>query len=380
MDPDGDDLASFDTIKAVLVWATVPDCVARALFRNLGNPTRFRDVALMPKSTFDEAVAGLRIQQQRQPPLGGGTGTPGEEIDDEAFEADPEPLFRKVLPVEVAQLEAFRRACVRKCGGDPDSPYSPTLSPSQNAGTPMNALVKRPASDAGQSPPMLEPGELIEDAWPSVARASRDAHTGAQALAKAAEEVRLAAERSVQDHKLAQARHCYEEQKVSEQWRLLAEERERLTAERTELDERRAAVEAAELRNEERSALLQRLRRKGQMTQRCGRCNTEFIVSENGMKACKYHNGRWVQHHTSSPKQGPSAMVPSLRRVQSSSSVLQSAGGVVANAPSASAPSFQWSCCGSKDQYHPGCNVGAHVAANLGVRSGQRHPQDASLR
>lgn len=397
MDPGAEELASFDTIKAVLAWATVPECVAKSLFRSLGNPSRFRDVALMPKSTFDEAVALLRIYL---PPLGnGGTGTPGEdEVHfDNHDEADSPPQFRKVLPVEVAQLEAFRRACVRKCGGDPDS-TSP-LSPSNHADSPQNALVKghsptshmalvrndSASSDLGRPPLVLEPGELIMDHWPSVARASRDAHTGAQALAKAAEEVRLAAERSVQDHRLAQARHAYDEQKVAEQWRLLAEERERLNTERTELDDRTQAVQAAEQRNEERAALLQRLRRKGQMTQRCARCGTDFIVSENGIKACKYHNGRWVPNHTSSPKSGPSALAPGMRRVPSSSSVLQNAGGAVLSENAgvarnvAPAVSYHWSCCGSKDQYSPGCNIGAHVAANLGVRSGHQN-QDASRR
>jgi len=226
---------------------------------------------------------------------------------------------------------------------------------------------------------------MMEDHWISVSKAAHDAHAGAQSLAKAAEEVRLVAERSAQEYRIQQARQSFEDQRVAEQWRLLAEERERLAEERTSLEERAVALQAAEQRHEEKAALLQRLRKKGQMTQRCGRCNQDFIVSENGLKACKFHTGRWVQLHTASPKTGPSAMVPSLRRV-ASNSVLQSAAGAILNdirAPvsNASSPTgirasvpqqeYHWSCCGSKDQYNPGCQTGAHHAANLGLRSGQ---------
>lgn len=385
IDPTVEELASLDTIEAALSWAMVPDCVAKPLFQSLGNPTHFRHVALMPKEAFDAAVASVRVQQWH-PPGGCGSIALAEEGDSEASTTGTPTKsteMRGVLPVEAAQVEAFRRACVCKCGGKPSSaanPASPAASPAAAAHSPSAVAGCGVARLDGASDDAPAQACLEVDHITAVAKATREAHAGSQALSAAAEEVRLAAERNVAMQGLLQARRDHDEQWNAEQWRLLAEERERLAAERVGLNERAEALKLAEQKLEERAERLKRQYRKNLFTQRCARCGGDFVVSENGSKACNYHPGRWCQSHTS-----PKGMAPGMSRV-GSSPVLRGAGAVAGAAAAASPTSarqgggavtnvqsyWHWSCCQSKDQSSPGCNVGPHVAAaNHGLRSGR---------
>eukprot|EP00928_Gymnodinium_smaydae_P038297 TRINITY_DN26444_c0_g3_i1.p1 TRINITY_DN26444_c0_g3~~TRINITY_DN26444_c0_g3_i1.p1 ORF type:complete len:381 (+),score=93.98 TRINITY_DN26444_c0_g3_i1:159-1301(+) len=380
MDPSVEELDSFVDLHDALKWAAVTDRPAKALLDRLGRPTCFRDIALIPKPIFDRDVAALEGSA-----------------------------------VDAARLEAFRRACVRKCGGNPDLGILQSSGPSASL----------PETDLSSN--------VAVELCASVARAVVDAHAGLLAVTTAADDVRRAVEREAERRRQFDQHEAAEELRRESLHRELAQERERmgeeaamqrekLAAAEAELLEEREAVLAEKARLEnlcaQREEQMQLLRAKGSrspMVQICVNCSKTFIVSENTSRSCRYHKGRWAtagtgQARRPAPLQSlgqapPSSGSPSqLKRSPSGSRILAiAASAMLADArsdtpsspgsqggaspmlqalesePSSPAspspagagggPPKQWSCCRSRDELDSGCCVGAHVAKLRGMKA-----------
>mmetsp|Transcript_23009 Transcript_23009/g.52685 ORF Transcript_23009/g.52685 Transcript_23009/m.52685 type:complete len:376 (-) Transcript_23009:97-1224(-) len=365
MDPSADELGQFNNLQAALSWASVSDHISKPFLRSLGGPTLFRHVALIPKASFSQAIGSLKVKQ------------PG----------GPDEVTRGLSPLEVAQLEAFRRACIRKCGGEPD------------IGTAFMS-------------PILTAGESTDDLCNSVMRAVIEAHAGLCAVAGAAQEVRNSADLKEQGRRQAEVRHAAERQRTSEQVRRLQEERgklsEQLEETRRRLSDEQAAREAdqeaitstmkrAEELSTERDVLVQLLkqRAKGFMVQCCANCSKDFVVSENGQTSCRYHPGRWVPVRnlgnrpvmvkSQSAARVDKVTLPAIPVKRSNSSSALANAGAAMLADKAKAPPCPaddaggcpapldspkvsesdelrvWSCCNSGEPNHPGCMAGPHI-------------------
>lgn len=101
MDPTAEELAQITNLDEALDWAGVDGDLRLRLLRVLGDPVRVRDVALIPRPSWDIAVAGLDMAEPpEQPPLAPGS--------------------RPLNPVEEARVESVRRVCNLRVGKPAD--------------------------------------------------------------------------------------------------------------------------------------------------------------------------------------------------------------------------------------------------------------------
>ena len=113
VDPTEDELRGINNLDDAQAWSGVDGVLARTLNAALGDPARVREIALIPRPIWDDAVDNLEIQE-------GG---------------DPAPAPRPLTPVENARVESLRRVCCIRSGrladhrGDTGRPAAPAGMP-----------------------------------------------------------------------------------------------------------------------------------------------------------------------------------------------------------------------------------------------------------
>ena len=127
MDPTEGELQTITNLAEARAWCGVEGPLADALHAALGQPARVREIALIPRPTWDRVVAGLQIQD-------GG---------------DPRPPLRVLTPVEEARLESFRRVCCLRSGRPIDLPGDPAAAAPAVAPAPFPAAGGAPAPAPG---------------------------------------------------------------------------------------------------------------------------------------------------------------------------------------------------------------------------------------
>lgn len=103
MDPPEDELRQINNLDEAFDWAGVEDALRDELRLALGRPQRVREVALIPRPVWDQAILQLQMPDATmiaQPPLA--------------------PGMRALTPVELARLESVRRICNLRTGQPPD--------------------------------------------------------------------------------------------------------------------------------------------------------------------------------------------------------------------------------------------------------------------
>ena len=120
MDPTEGELQAITNLAEARAWCGVEGAA-------LGQPARVREIALIPRPTWDRVVAGLQIQD-------GG---------------DPRPPLRVLTPVEEARLESFRRVCCLRSGRPIDLPGDPAAAAPAVAPAPFPAAGGAPAPAPG---------------------------------------------------------------------------------------------------------------------------------------------------------------------------------------------------------------------------------------
>ena len=98
MDPTLQELEAIGDLAGAKDWAGVEAPFADVLMTALGGPTRVRDVALIARPAWDQAVASVSVPTGQDPPQ------------------------RNLTPVEGARIESFRRVCLLCVGRTPDLP------------------------------------------------------------------------------------------------------------------------------------------------------------------------------------------------------------------------------------------------------------------
>ena len=133
MDPTEAELQAIGSLADARGWAGVDGPLADALMTALGGPLRVREIALIPRPTWDGVIEHLDLQEA----------------------GDPAPPRRALTPVEVARTESLRRVCCLRAGravdqpGDRALPAPPAVLPAPfpPAGGGAGALVG-PAAQA----------------------------------------------------------------------------------------------------------------------------------------------------------------------------------------------------------------------------------------
>ena len=127
MDPTDAELAAIGTLAEAKNWAGVEGAVQAALDTTLGSPQRVREIALIPRTTWNAAVEGIKV----------------EDTDPAAVEAaraahaaaglagDPPAPTRALNPVEKARVESLRRVCNLRVGrpADDTTALNPLVPP-----------------------------------------------------------------------------------------------------------------------------------------------------------------------------------------------------------------------------------------------------------
>ena len=111
MDPTDTELVAIVDLNGALAWAGVELELEAAVRAALGQPARVREIALVPRSTWDAVVNALQV------PTGDPAPTPG----------DPRPT-RALTPVEGARIESFRRVCFLRVGRVPTGRFGSSSS------------------------------------------------------------------------------------------------------------------------------------------------------------------------------------------------------------------------------------------------------------
>ena len=128
MDPTENELQAITNLAGVFTWSGISGALERPLREALGDPARVRELALVPRPSWDEMARDLRV---RGPPdTDGNTG----------------PL-RDLTLVEKARVESTRRVALLLMRIAPDSPGAlgpPAASPTAGPGPPPT-----PASTSG---------------------------------------------------------------------------------------------------------------------------------------------------------------------------------------------------------------------------------------
>ena len=99
MDPTADELQQINTLEEVFDWAGLDDVFREQILQGLGHPQRVREIALVPRPTWDRIVLQLQMPDLTavaQPPLA--------------------PAHRALTAVEEAKLESVRRVCNLRVG------------------------------------------------------------------------------------------------------------------------------------------------------------------------------------------------------------------------------------------------------------------------
>ena len=116
MDPSEAELQAMNTLDEVFDWAGVARDVRTTLGASLGRPTLIRDIVFIDRATWDGVIVVLK--GHGTPPAGGG-----------------DPPERDLTPLDKARLEMFRRCCLLRAGGRPDTPGSTSAAPGSVAPT-----------------------------------------------------------------------------------------------------------------------------------------------------------------------------------------------------------------------------------------------------
>ena len=123
MDPTEAELGAIADLAGAKAWAGIQEPIDAPLGTALGDPARIRDIALIARPVWDQAVGAVLV-----PGAGGGAG-------------------RALNPVEGARVESYRRVCLLRVGRAPDSPG--------DLGLPGPAIANAalpPAGGGGQAP------------------------------------------------------------------------------------------------------------------------------------------------------------------------------------------------------------------------------------
>ena len=102
MDPTEDELTTINSVQDAMDWSGVEDELSTALQDVLGGVQRVREVALISRPLWDEAVEKIELAGDPEPGLAG------------------PPNKRSLRPVEAARVESFRRVCLIRVGKPPD--------------------------------------------------------------------------------------------------------------------------------------------------------------------------------------------------------------------------------------------------------------------
>ena len=132
MDPTEGELQAITNLAEARGWAGVEGPLAEAIQAALGQPARVREIALIPRPTWDRVVNNLQIQDA----------------------GDPRPPVRAPTPVEEARLESLRRVCCLRSGRTIDQPGDPAAAAPAVAPAPFPAVggaVGAPAPGAPQA-------------------------------------------------------------------------------------------------------------------------------------------------------------------------------------------------------------------------------------
>ena len=105
MDPTATELENIQDLAGARAWAGVDGPLWAAFDDVLGKPARVREIVLIDRPTWDAAVATTKL-----PPVAPAT-------DEKAL-----------TPAEKARLESFRRVCILRTGGIPDTPGAPGVA------------------------------------------------------------------------------------------------------------------------------------------------------------------------------------------------------------------------------------------------------------
>lgn len=97
MDPTEAELLQINSLDDAMNWAGVETELQQTLMEALGQPSRVREITLIPRVVWDQAIERLEIQTEGPPPGG-----------------------RRPTPVELARLESLRRVCNLRVGREAD--------------------------------------------------------------------------------------------------------------------------------------------------------------------------------------------------------------------------------------------------------------------
>ena len=98
LDPTPEQLDNITTLSAALAFPGIGEGLRNALYEMLGTPTVVRDLAFIPRTTWDKVIGEVKVD--------------GNDIN----------------PIDVAKLESFRRVCRLRTGQSPGDPVQPTVS------------------------------------------------------------------------------------------------------------------------------------------------------------------------------------------------------------------------------------------------------------
>ena len=133
MDPTEEELNNITTLDQVADWAGLTNPLKDILIKDLGTPTKLRDIAFITRPVWDAVMILLRIP------------VPGATAEDPVTEREP-------TPVEKSRLEIFRRVVMLRMQMKPDTPGDP--------GVPKAGVVTTPAQ--GSSPAQGSPTRKIK--------------------------------------------------------------------------------------------------------------------------------------------------------------------------------------------------------------------------
>ena len=132
MDPSTQELAAFTNLGDVVAWIGLQDVILAALRDAIGDFQLLREVVLIPRSAWDDAVAAARVQ----PP------------------GDSPPPARALRPLELGQVESLRRIARLRLGlpaAEERAAGSPMATPGAEGGggAPAGAAGSGGAGGAG---------------------------------------------------------------------------------------------------------------------------------------------------------------------------------------------------------------------------------------
>ena len=115
-----------ETIDDVADWAGLEGPLKEGLLKDLGTPTKLRDIAFITRPVWDAALVLLRVETA-------------------PANADDPPGQRELTPVEGSRLEIFRRVVMLRMQMTPDTPGDPGVQRPGVATTP----AQPPSSSQG---------------------------------------------------------------------------------------------------------------------------------------------------------------------------------------------------------------------------------------